>query len=107
MADLALTLHWYAENRDVQDRLYDTAEGNAILIDEQADVQRAAANLLGVDVAALIGPQRLSELLARWPGDAALLTRSLQVRGAPGWPSESGRRQELVGALSRGLNAST
>lgn len=105
--DLALSLHWYSENRDVQDRLYDTADGNDILIAEQSDVQRAAANLLGVDVAGLIGPQRLSELLARWPGDAALLTRSLQIRGASGWPAELGRRQELVGALSRGLNTST
>lgn len=105
--DLALSLHWYSENRDVQDRLYDTADGNDILIAEQSDVQRAAANLLGVDVAGLIGPKRLSELLARWPGDAALLTRSLQIRGASGWPAELGRRQELVGALSRGLNTST
>ncbi len=103
-ADLALTLHWYSENRDTQDRLYDTVDGNDILITERADVQRAAANLLGTDVAGLIGPQRLPELLARWPGDAALLTRSLQLRGAPGWPAELARRQELVDALSRGLH---
>lgn len=106
-ADLALALHWYSENRDVQDRLYDTAEGNAILIAEHADVQRAAANLLGVDVAGLIGPQRLSELLARWPGDTALLTRSLQIRGASGWPVEFGRRQEILDALSRGLTTTS
>lgn len=106
-ADLALSLHWYSESRRVQDRLYGTTDGNDILIAEQADVQRAAANLLGVDVAGLIGWQRLSELLARWPGDAALLTRSLQIRGAPGWPAELGRRQEILDALSRGLNTST
>lgn len=106
-ADLALALYWYSENRDVQDRLYDTADGNDILIAERADIQRAAANLLGVDVADLIGPHRLSELLARWPGDAVLLTRSLQIRGASRWPADLPRRQEILEALHCGLNATT
>jgi predicted nucleotidyltransferase len=106
-ADLALVLYWYAESQEVQDRLYDSSAGNDVLIAEEADVQRAAAHLLGTDVAELIGPRRHSELLARWPGDAALLTRNLQLRGGPAWPADFTRRRELVDALTRGLTPST
>lgn len=62
--------------------------------------------MLGTEVAQLIGPQRLSELLARWPGDASLLNRYLTLRGNPGWPSDPSRRQELLDALTRGLTTS-
>lgn len=82
-ADLALILFWYAESQGVQSRLYDTAGGNDVLIAEEADVQRAAAYVLGTDVAELLGAQRRTELLARWPGDETLLARSLQLRSGP------------------------
>lgn len=106
-ADLALVLYWYAESREVQDRLYATSAGNEALIAEEVDVQRAAAHLLGIDVTELIGPLRQSELLARWPGDAELLIANLQLRGGPAWPADLIRRRELVDALTRGLTAST
>jgi predicted nucleotidyltransferase len=69
-ADLALVLHWYAESAGVHERLYESPSGNEILIAEGTDVPLAAAHLLGVDVGATVGPARLTELLARWPGDA-------------------------------------
>lgn len=102
-ADLALILHWYAEAPAIQDRLYETEPGNSVLIAEGADVQRAAARLLGADVARLLGTERRTELLHRWPGRVALLTRSLRLRGGPAWPSSLGRRLQLVDALTRGL----
>ena len=105
-ADLALALYWYAESHEVQERLYATSAGNETLIAEELDVQRAAAHLLGIDVAELIGPLRQSELLARWPGDAELLIANLQVRGEPAWPGDLTRRRELVDALTRGLTTS-
>lgn len=105
-ADLALILHWYAESADVHNRLYETPLGNEILIAEGTDVPLAAAHLLGADVATTIGPARLAELLARWPGDAELLIRELQLRGGPSWPRDSQRRRSLLDALTRGLASS-
>lgn len=102
-ADLALVLHWYAESADVHHRLYETPIGNEILIVEGTDVPLAAAHLLGADVATTIGLARLAELLARWPGDAGLLIRELELRGGPSWPRDSQRRRSLLDALTRGL----
>lgn len=102
-ADLALILHWYAESADVHNRLYETPSGNEILIAESTDVPLAAAHLLGADVATTIGPARLAELLARWPGDAQLLIRELELRGGPAWPRGSQQRRGLLDALTRGL----
>lgn len=104
-SDIALILHWYAESADVQNRLYETPAGNEFLISADADVPLAAAQLLGIDVAATIGPARLAELLARWPGDGDLLVRELELRGGPAWPSEAERRREVLGALTDGLQA--
>lgn len=102
-ADLALILHWYAESADVQDRLYRSVDGNEILILESTDVPLAAAHLLGADVAPTIGPTRLAELLARWPGDTELLIRELELRGGPVRPRDPQRRRGLLDALTRGL----
>lgn len=101
--DLALILHWYVESADVQHRLYETAAGNEILIAEGADVPLGAARLLGIDVAVTIGAARLTELLARWPGDTDRLIRELELRGGPAWPREAERRRDLLDALTRGL----
>jgi predicted nucleotidyltransferase len=102
-ADLALILFWYAESADIHDRLYDTREGNSILLAESADLQLAAAHLLGVDVANTLGPQRTSELAVRWPGDASMLARELRFVGDRTWPVDRERGRELVAALSAGL----
>jgi len=102
-ADLALILHWYAESAAIQQRLYETPGGNDILIEAGADVPAAAAHLLGADIAAVIGPERLTELLARWPGNVGLLIRELNLYGGAAWPSEPERRRKLLDALTRGL----
>lgn len=102
-ADLALVLHWYAESGQIQDQLYETEEGNAILLAEGTDVPLAAARHLGVDIATVIGAQRQQELLARWPGEIELLVHELTLRQIAGWPRATDRRRALVDALTRGL----
>jgi predicted nucleotidyltransferase len=101
--DLALILYWYAESSAVHDRLYETPTGNEILIAEQMDIPLTAARLLGIDIASTIGTERLAELLARWPGDASLLTSELRLRSGPDWPRGTERRRDLLDALTRGL----
>jgi predicted nucleotidyltransferase len=100
--DLALSVHWYEESVAVQDRLYESAQGQEILIAEEADVPLAAARVLGVDVAALIGPERLAELLGRWPGNIEMLVRNFVIPAAAHVAQES-RRLEIIQALTRGL----
>jgi predicted nucleotidyltransferase len=102
-ADLALILFWYAESSKIHDRLYDTQQGSTILVEEAADLPRAAARLLGVDVARTLGQVRTSELLDRWPGDAHTLIRELQFTGGQVWPGDHSRRRELIEALTTGL----
>lgn len=102
-ADLALVLYWYGESGTVDERLYATTAGNEILIAEAADVPLAAAHLLGDDIALIIGPERLGELLTRWPGNLDLLIHELSVAAQPAWPRDGKRRADLVDALTRGM----
>ena len=100
--DLALSVHWYEESSAVQDRLYESAQGQDILIAEETDIPLAAARLLGVDVAELLGPERLAELLGRWPGNIEMLVRNFVIPAAALAAQES-RRLEIIQALTRGL----
>jgi len=100
--DLRLALWWYAESAATADRLYDTEEGNAILVAEDFDVPLASAHLLGADIAGVIGRARLSELLERCPGDDHMLTANLG--DATHDTRELVRRGELISALTRGLS---
>jgi predicted nucleotidyltransferase len=59
---------WYDTSDQVRDRLYGTDHGVGILERVEWDVSAAAATLLGEDTAAILGPDRCSELLTRWPG---------------------------------------
>ncbi|MGN6330375.1 MAG: hypothetical protein ACTHOD_01830 [Motilibacteraceae bacterium] len=102
-SDIALLVYWYAESGDVHSRLFDTAEGQNMLIEEESDVELAAARLLGQDVAAVIGVERNAELLERWPGDLDLLTRNFRLREVPTWLGSEQRRRDVVKALTRGL----
>jgi predicted nucleotidyltransferase len=99
--DLALTAYWYEHSIDVRNRLYDTHAGNIVLMAEEADVPRAAAHLLGVDIAATIGERRLAELAARWPGNLELLVHEFTVAGSPA-PNEA-RRRAVIDALTSGI----
>jgi predicted nucleotidyltransferase len=105
--DLALTAYWYAESKQVEGQLYDTPEGRQILLAEEADVSRAAARLLGRDVSAMLGPERIRELIERWPGDLDMLVRNFTLRTGPPWLLQQGRRREAIDALTRGLAGST
>ena len=98
-----LALFWYFHSPEVSDRLYDRSSGQDILIHHGADLDLAAAHLLGDDIAATIGSVRQDELLRRWPGDADLLIRELTVSGGPPWPRETQRRRAILNALTRSL----
>lgn len=87
----------------MEDRLYNTPEGQQILVAEELDVPRAAAHVLGRDVAALVGPQRITEQMDRWPGDLDMLARNFTMSTGPRWLEQENRRREVIDALTRGL----
>lgn len=99
--DIALTLYWYAESSNVQDLLYESEDGNDVLMQADMDVPLAAAALLGRDVATVIGPVRTSELLERWTATDEQLIANLTISDVPTWSAE--RRRGLVLSLTRGL----
>lgn len=101
--DLALVTYWYAESKEVEDRLYDTPEGQQILVAEGVDILRATTYLLGKDVSAIVGPERIAELTERWPGDLDMLVRNLTMMRGPRWLEPEDRRREVIDALTRGL----
>ena len=101
--DLALALYWYADSASVQDRLYKTEEGQAILQRTDLDVRNAAAHLLGGDIAITIGQRRLGELLQRWSAADQRLIAQLTVEDKQTWSPE--RRATILAALTAGLTA--
>ncbi|MEV4999514.1 hypothetical protein [Nocardioides sp. LML1-1-1.1] len=101
--DLALVLHWYAESEPVQDRLYQSEEGHAILERTELDVRNAAAHLLGRDIATTIGRRRLHELLQRWSASDQRLIAQLTVEDKQTWSPQ--RRAAILAALTAGLTA--
>ena len=101
--DIALVAYWYAESEDVERRLYESQEGQNILLSEEMDVTAAAARLLGKDMSTVIGEVRLHELLARWPGNIDLLTANFSLDHGPIWVPTRERRQHVIDAITRGL----
>lgn len=70
----------------------------------ELDERRAAAHLLGRDTHALLGPDRVSELLARWTEDTQHeLSQLLKADYDASWPEATERRRELLDALTVGL----
>jgi hypothetical protein len=94
--------YWCGESSSVHDRLYKTEEGNDSLIADSTDLPLVAARLLGRDIATTIGPARLAELLARWPGNLCLLVQELGFAGAT-WPRDTARREAFIDDRTRGL----
>lgn len=101
--DLALITYWYAQSPEVEGRLYDTTEGQQVLLNEELDLPRAATRLLGKDVSAIVGPQRVTELRERWPGDLDFLIRNITISTLSAWLNPENRRGEIIDALTRGL----
>jgi predicted nucleotidyltransferase len=99
--DLALAAYWYEHSTEVRDRLYDTDAGNTALLAEEADVPRAAAYLLGIDIATTIGERRLAELITRWPGNLELLVGEFAVPGKAA--AGETRRRDIIDALTSGI----
>ncbi|UQU67047.1 hypothetical protein COUCH_12560 [Couchioplanes caeruleus] len=103
-SDIATALYWYAKSPAVAAHLFDSDQGQRVLLQEDMDDSVAAARILGEDVARTIGHTRLSELADRWPGKQAdLLYHSMTVPNATGWPASAERRQAFVQAMERGM----
>lgn len=103
-SDIATAMYWYSKSVEVETYLYETEEGQGILLQEEYDSVAAAARLLGVDVAAVVGSTRMAELAARWPGSRKdLLFRHMGVLQVRDWPRSLDRRQGLVRAMEVGM----
>lgn len=102
--DLAVCVHWYAESEVAQSRLYETPAGVDTLLRFEMDVRRSAAYLLGADVAKQIGSVRVSELIARWPGESSIdLVPEFKIDAAVGsWPGDMDQRRAILDALESG-----
>ena len=102
-SDLALSTFWYAESATVQDRLYDLDHDARVLVAEEVDVTRAAAHLLGRDIASTVGKVRVHEIRERWSASLEQLTDSFRLTGRHTWLADQSRRSEVVKAFGRGL----
>ncbi|XVU26552.1 hypothetical protein ACQPZJ_05725 [Actinoplanes sp. CA-054009] len=103
-ADIATVVYWYMRSPAVETSIYETAHGQDLLVREGLDEAAAAARILGENVAALIGQERLFELTERWPSASEdLLVHHMTVTNAPDWAGSPTRRQMLLRAMMRGL----
>jgi predicted nucleotidyltransferase len=103
-ADIAAVIYWYAESPVIEERLYRTEEGIPILLAAEMDLRLAAAELLGRDLALLIGAERTEELAARWsPKVRSRLPAALGHETLPGWPADRQRREAMVEKLCSGV----
>ena len=103
-ADIATVVYWYAGWAEVEERLYATAEGNAILLAAEVDRLLASAELLGRDIALVIGPERTRELKSRWT--ALVRNRLVGEFGhdtIPSWTADLPRREAAIESLCSGL----
>jgi predicted nucleotidyltransferase len=102
--DIAAAVHWYAESEIIQNRLYGTDEGTEVLISAEMDVRLASAEVLGLDLAREIGPDRVEELGSRWSESIhRQLTREFGHESIPDWPADPSRRAGLIDALCSGI----
>lgn len=93
--DLALAVHWYADDLD---RLYDEPHQWA-LRRHDFDLRRAAAALLGHDMRASVSPPEAAVLATHaTEADHDLLAEHFAV-GQSGWPTTARMRRPLVDAL--------
>jgi predicted nucleotidyltransferase len=106
-SDIATVVYWYSRSPAVATRVYETVQGQELLVEEGLDDSATAARLLGVDIADLIGAERLSEIVERWPGSPrGLLIHHMNVTNAADWPDSPERREVLLRAVERGLRLS-
>jgi predicted nucleotidyltransferase len=103
-ADLAAAMYWYLESTAVEDRLYTTEEGIAILQGSEMDRLLSSVELLGRDVAAKIGLERTRELEVRWPNSVRRrLVGELGHDTIPGWTADRRRCEAVIESLCVGL----
>ncbi|XBH22652.1 hypothetical protein V5R04_05380 [Jonesiaceae bacterium BS-20] len=99
--DLALTLFWYQESKEVHDHLYDTDEGFKILEGLGMDSDLAAAKLLALDAAAQLSPENAADLADRWENqDMKSLARNFTLPTTGPRTSDFGRREALIAQFS-------
>ena len=97
--DLARCVYWYAESDDVESLLFETRID--VLSKYDMDLRQASAYILGSEIADHIGPQRVNELMDRWPGSLDHLVTEFILDTDDAWPNEVGRRA-ILAALESG-----
>ncbi|GAB3076984.1 hypothetical protein [Nocardioides zeae] len=103
-SDIAIAIHWYIESPTVEDHLYDDT---TLLALSGYDPRLGASRLLGADIASLIGPQRVTELRERWPGEHPYaLVPEMKIAGPAPWPDDHTTRLEILNAFEAGLGVS-
>lgn len=102
-SDIATAVYWYTKSPEVDTHLYDTSQGQDILLQEDSDYSVAAARVLGEDIADVVGRTRVSELAERWPGPRPDLLHRWMTVNVPDWTLSHDRRRALVQAMERGI----
>jgi predicted nucleotidyltransferase len=98
--DLALAAFWYQQSAEVDDRLYTTPDGLDILAALDFDVDLAAVRLLGIDVAAQLGPDNRADLARRWAAaDMDALARDFVLPSGARLPTPLARRRATVAQI--------
>jgi predicted nucleotidyltransferase len=102
-SDIGAVLYWHTQSPELETVAYETSHGQDLLVREELDPAAVACRLLGEEIAAVVGRERVSELAERWsrtPKD--LLCHHMTVVNAPGWTGSPERRRQLVEAMERG-----
>ncbi|NUL46539.1 hypothetical protein F7P69_15225 [Cellulosimicrobium funkei] len=98
--DLALAAYWYQNAPEIEDRIYATDIGFAILTELDMDFDRAAIRVLGLDAVAQLSPDNRTDLSQRWAGqDLSILARDFKLPASGPRTAELSRRKELVAQL--------
>lgn len=106
--DIATVFHWYASSQELEDRIYDETQGFVPLLAEfEFDPDRVCAFHLGTEVADVVGPERLDELMFRWDDlQPQLLSQEMARIETSPWRPDRGKWLQLLEALEEGLRRS-
>jgi len=90
-SDLATAMHWYQQDEEIENRLYEA--GFDHLIAAEHDPREAAVRLLVAEARELLTSERQSELTAVWENlDDDVLVDSLVNSALKGWPPRGDER---------------
>jgi predicted nucleotidyltransferase len=103
-SDIALGCYWYAEDDEVDERLYDTEDGQHVLVGFDLDVEVSAACLLGADCRSVVGAANATALREPWQRSPVeeLVERFTHPEN-PALRANVDRRRRIVRALDSGM----